>query len=40
MNIVLLSPADTELEEAISYYNDQLAGLGKQFYNAFLDTTH
>ena len=38
MNIILIPPADKELEEAIDYYNDQLAGLGEQFYRSFLDT--
>lgn len=38
MNIILLSPADTELEEAIEFYNTQLPGLGDQFYNEFLFT--
>ena len=36
MNVILIPPADKELEEAIDYYNDQLPGLGGQFYNAFL----
>ena len=39
MNIILIPPADKELEEAIEYYNDQMTGLGDQFYNSFLDTT-
>ncbi len=39
MNILLLPPADRELEEAIAYYNDQLAGLGEKFYYSFLDST-
>ena len=38
MNIILIPPADKELDEAIDYYNDQLAGLGEQFYRSFLDT--
>lgn len=38
MNIILIPPADKELNEAIDYYNDQLAGLGEQLYTAFLDT--
>jgi len=38
MNIILIQPADKELHEAIDYYNDQLAGLGEQFYTSFLDT--
>ena len=32
MNVVFLPPADKELEEAINFYNDQLKGLGDQFY--------
>ncbi len=36
MNFVFLPPADQELEEAIEYYNDQLQGLGDQFYQQFL----
>ncbi len=39
MNIIIIPPADKELEEAILYYNDQMTGLGDQFYNSFLDTT-
>ena len=38
MNIILIQPADKELAEAIDYYNDQLEGLGVQFYTSFLDT--
>lgn len=40
MNIVLIPPADKELSEAIDYYNDQLSGLGEQFYTSFIDTTY
>jgi plasmid stabilization system protein ParE len=36
MSVILLPPADDELDEAIAYYNDQLTGLGDQFYSAFL----
>ncbi|MBU4486099.1 MAG: type II toxin-antitoxin system RelE/ParE family toxin [Candidatus Delongbacteria bacterium] len=35
MKIEFLPPADDELEDAINYYNDQLQGLGDQFYNEF-----
>ncbi|NOR44349.1 MAG: type II toxin-antitoxin system RelE/ParE family toxin [Candidatus Delongbacteria bacterium] len=35
MKVIFLSPADTELEDAINYYNDQLHGLGDQFYDEF-----
>ena len=38
MNIVVVPPADLELHEAVDYYNDQLNGLGEQFYDSFLDT--
>ena len=38
MNIILIPPSDKELEEAIDYYNDQMFGLGEQFYNAFLSS--
>ncbi|RKX24317.1 MAG: type II toxin-antitoxin system RelE/ParE family toxin [Candidatus Zixiibacteriota bacterium] len=38
MNFIFLPPADQELEEAIEYYNDQLQGLGDQFYQQFLTT--
>ena len=38
MNIILIPPADKELEEAIDFYNDQMTGLGEQFYNSFIDT--
>ncbi|MFX0138131.1 MAG: type II toxin-antitoxin system RelE/ParE family toxin [Candidatus Hodarchaeota archaeon] len=38
MNVILIPPADKELDDAIRYYNDQLYGLGDQFYNEFLDT--
>lgn len=33
MTIIFLPPADKEFEEAIIYYNDQLPGLGDQFYD-------
>jgi len=33
MNIILLPPADKELDEAIEYYNDQQAGLGDRFFS-------
>ena len=38
MNIILIPPSNKELEEAIGYYNDQMPGLGEQFYNAFLSS--
>ncbi len=31
MNIRLLDPAEQELDEAISYYNAQVGGLGDAF---------
>lgn len=37
MSVILLPPADQELEEAIIFYNDQLPGLGEQFYREFLE---
>ena len=40
MNIILIPPSDKELEEAVDYYNDQMPGLGEQFYNAFLNTVN
>lgn len=40
MNIILIPPSDKELEEAIDYYDDQMPGLGEQFYNAFLSTVN
>lgn len=39
MSIILIPPADAELEEAVTYYNDQHSGLGDQFYLAFLAAT-
>jgi hypothetical protein len=39
MNIHLLPPADIELDDAISYYNEQLPGLGDAFYQEFLKPT-
>ena len=38
MNIILIPPSDKELEETIDYYNDQMFGLGEQFYDAFLSS--
>lgn len=38
MNVMLIPPADKELDDAIKYYNEQLEGLGDQFYNEFLRT--
>ncbi len=32
MEIIFLPPSDKELEEAVCFYEDQLIGLGKQFY--------
>lgn len=32
MEIIFLPPADTELEDAIHFYENQLKGLGHQFY--------
>jgi toxin ParE1/3/4 len=38
MNIILLPPSDTELQDAIDFYDDQMAGLGGRFYQSFLET--
>ena len=38
MNVLLLDPAPHELQEAIDFYNDQMQGLGNQFYYSFLDS--
>jgi len=38
MNVILIPPADKELDDAIKFYNNQLPGLGDQFYNEFLAT--
>ena len=40
MNIILIPPSDKELEETVDYYNNQMPGLGEQFYNAFLNTVN
>ena len=40
MNIILIPPSDKELKEAINYYNDQMPGLGDQFYNTFLSSVN
>jgi len=40
MSVILLPPADIELQDAIDFYNDQMRGLGDRFYNSFLDTLH
>jgi hypothetical protein len=38
MNVILLPPSEVELQDAIDFYNDQMEGLGNQFYGNFLDT--
>ena len=38
MNVILLPPSEVELQDAIDFYNDQMEGLGRQFYGNFLDT--
>lgn len=38
MNVILIPPADEELDDAIKYYNQQFEGLGDQFYYEFLKT--
>jgi toxin ParE1/3/4 len=35
MIIEFLPPADKELHDAVNYYNDQLMGLGDQFFTEF-----
>ena len=40
MNVLLIPPSDKELEETIGYYNDQMPGLGEQFYDAFQSTVN
>ena len=40
MNVILIPPSDKELEETVNYYNDQMPGLGEQFYDAFLNTVN
>ena len=36
MNIVLIPPADKELDDAINYYNEEIPGLGDAFYEEFI----
>ena len=36
MQLIILSNAEKELQYTIDYYNDQLPGLGDQFYNEIL----
>jgi len=38
MSVILLPPSELELQDAIDFYNDQMNGLGDQFYGSFLDT--
>lgn len=38
MSVILIPPADQELQDAVTYYNDQFSGLGDQFYASFFDT--
>jgi hypothetical protein len=40
VNVLLIPPSDKELEETIGYYNDQMPGLGEQFYDAFQSTVN
>lgn len=35
--IIFLSPSDKELDDAIDYYNDQLSGLGSQFFQELMN---
>jgi hypothetical protein len=36
MNIILMPPADKELDDAIKYCNEEIPGLGDVFYEEFL----
>jgi toxin ParE1/3/4 len=36
MQLIILSEAEKELQDTIDYYNDQLLGLGDQFYYEIL----
>jgi toxin ParE1/3/4 len=38
VNMILLPPSDTELQDAIDFYDDQMDGLGRRFYQCFLET--
>ena len=38
MNVILLPPADLELQDAIDFYDGHMNGLGDRFYNCFLGT--
>ena len=38
MSVILLPPSEVELQDAIDFYNDQMMGLGDQFYSAFQNT--
>ena len=38
MEIRLLRPAQTELDEGIIYYEEQISGLGIEFLDEILDT--
>ncbi len=39
MNVVLLPPADQELDDAYQYYDEQFPGLGNRFVDEFGNTT-
>ena len=38
MNVILLPPADLELQDAIDFYDGQMNGLGDRFYKFFFET--
>ncbi len=38
MRVILLAPSEVELQDAVDFYNDQMAGLGDQFYDSFQNT--
>ena len=35
MNVVILPPAEAELEEAVQFYNERQIGLGEEFLSEF-----
>ena len=36
MNVILLPPANQELQDAVDFYDAQMNGLGDRFYKCFL----
>jgi hypothetical protein len=37
MSVILIPPADQELQDAVIYYNGEVSGPGDQLYASFLD---